>query len=77
MNETNGLLREVGPASLGLPSPLDYCSKSKNEFINDIIHLKGDRFYRQEIVRIMVDEALRSKRDNIAYGTIQTDAGGR
>ncbi|WP_319560669.1 hypothetical protein [Marispirochaeta sp.] len=51
INRTNQLMRELGPAALGLPSPLDYCEKSRKKFIKDLIELKGDYQYRKEIIR--------------------------
>jgi hypothetical protein len=58
MNKTNKLVRETGPAVMGLPSPLIYCSKSRMQYIDDIIKLRGDRFYRQEVARTMVKGGL-------------------
>ncbi len=48
---TNQLVRRLGPAALGLPSPLDYCKKSRKNYIKDLVELKGDFQYRKEIIR--------------------------
>lgn len=48
---TSNLIRENYPVESGLPSPLDYCNKVRNEYIRDLIGLKGDLFYRKEIIR--------------------------
>ncbi|WP_319478240.1 hypothetical protein [Marispirochaeta aestuarii] len=53
MNRTNQLVRDLSPALLGLPSPLDYCEKSRKEYIKDLVQLKGDFFYRKEIIRYL------------------------
>ena len=57
---TSNLIRENYPAESGLPSPLDYCNKVRNEYIRDLIELKGDLFYRKEIIRTvgMNDEEI-------------------
>ena len=49
-NVTNKLLRQTGPATAGLPSPLLYCKKNRKEYIDDIIRLNGDLSYRQAII---------------------------
>ncbi len=54
MNVTNRLLRSVGPAACGLPSPLDYMDKKSSLYLRDLVSLKGDLQYRKEIIRTMV-----------------------
>lgn len=61
MNETNRLVKEAGPAEIGMPSPLDYCHKRKSEYIDDIIRLGGDLFYRQEIIRTLITEPSQAR----------------
>ena len=48
---TSNLFRENYPAESDLPSPLDYCKKKREIYIRDLIELKGDLFYRKEIIR--------------------------
>jgi len=43
--------RETCLTCLGLPSPLLYCRKNRNEYIRDVVELKGDLFYRKEVIR--------------------------
>jgi len=48
---TSQLLRAEYPAASGLPSPLAYCKKNRKQYIRDVVELKGDLFYRKEIIR--------------------------
>ena len=34
-----------------LPSPLDYVDKSTDDFLDDLVNLKGDRYYRDAIIQ--------------------------
>ena len=53
MNVTNRLIREAGPGSIGLPSPLEYCRKSTAEYREDLIKKNGDFLYRKAIIRFL------------------------
>ncbi len=51
-----------------LPSPLDYADKSTDDLLDDLVELKGDRYYRDAIIQAQagiltdgrIDELLRS-----------------
>ncbi len=53
-NFISSLIRSSGAGEIGLPTPLEYCRKSRREYLKDIIRLEGDFPYRQEIIRLMV-----------------------
>ncbi len=38
-----------------IPSPLDYVDKSADSFLDDLVELKGDRYYRDAIIQAHVD----------------------
>ena len=67
MTFTNGMVRRIGPAAIGLPSPLAFCGKKRKEYLKDIVDLNGDFQYRKEIIRTYITsrEAAQSVLDKM------------
>ena len=51
MTFTNNLIRNSYPVEAGLPSPLESARKRRKKYIDDLKKLKGDYFYRKEVIR--------------------------
>ncbi len=51
ISDVAALVRSTSLPAIGLPSPLDFVEKSRKELKEDLVALRGDQAYRNEIIR--------------------------
>ena len=65
IDETTALLEKATLKDLGLPSPLDYTSRSDRQYRNDLVELRGDAHYRRAIIEAIADGDIRADPEEI------------
>jgi len=56
IGEMDKMLKAVRFEGWGFPSPRQYCKKNNEEYINDLVILKGDYEYRLRIIEKLLRE---------------------
>ncbi len=65
INETTALLDRATLQELELPTPLDHMSRSDRQYRNDLVELRGDRYYRRAIIEAIAEGDIRGDPEDI------------